>query len=96
MIVQYKDIYLHLYQSSYFKNFYHLKELEIYHETRPYTNLFTNWDTDTIREKARASDSEGFVYAHYNCYASTCTCHEILIENLKEFYKIGKNLVEKK
>lgn len=96
IIVQYKDIYLNIYQHSYFSEFYHLKKLVIIHETNPYTNLFTNWNVSSIREHARNNKSEGFLYVGFNCFGDPCTSAELLIPDIKKYYKIGKQLVRYK
>lgn len=96
IIVQYKDIYLNIYQHSYFSEFYHLKKLVIIHETNPYTNLFTNWYVSSIREHARNNKSEGFLYVGFNCFGDPCTSAELLIPDIKKYYKIGKQLVRYK
>lgn len=96
IIVQFKDKYLNLYQHSYFKKYYHLKKLVIIHETFPFTNILTNWSVRHIRERARTNNSEGFLYIVFDCFGDTCSCAEILIPDIKKYYKIGKQLVKNK
>lgn len=96
IIIQYKEIYLNIYQHSYFSKLYHLKKLIIIHETNPYTNLFTNWNVSSIRELARNNKSEGFLYVGFDCFGDPCTSAELLIPDIKKYYKYGKQLVRNK
>lgn len=96
IILQFENIYLYSGKHSNFRNFHHLKKLIYIHETYPFTNMFTNWSVSNIREDARTNNSEGFLYIGFNCFGDPCTCANLLIPDIKKYYKIGKQLVSNK
>ena len=68
---------------------------EYYHETYPYTKLSNDSEVSPTRERARKNKSEGFLYIHNIVYGDG-TCMELLIPDVKKYYKYGKQLVRNK
>lgn len=94
LILKYKNIYLSTYINKDLKGYYHLRGLEFIHETVPFyrNKYFLN---NSIRERARETNAEGFLYVGYNSYGNGL-CRELLIPDIKKYYKHGKQLVKSK
>lgn len=96
VILQYKDIFLNLFENSNFKGFYHLKELVFVHESYPYINKFPSKNSSSLSERAKLSNFEGWLYVRFDCFGDPCTSSELFIQDVKKYYKFGKQLVKYK
>ena len=94
IIVQYKDIYLNLFENSNFKGFYHLKELVFVHVSYPYIKKFPSKNSSSLTERAKLSNFEGWLYIRFDCFGDPCTYLELFIPDVKKYYKIGKQLIK--
>jgi len=92
LILQYKEIYL-VDQLLFFKKYYHLMELKFIHETVSYYIDNYSLDNRDIRESARKNNSEGFLHIGYITWGGGTIMKE-LIQNIEEYYKKGKQLVD--
>jgi hypothetical protein len=95
LILKYKNIYLSTYINKDFKGYYHLNGLEYIHETVSFYIDKYFIDCNYIRERARETNAEGFLYVGYIVYGDGL-CSELLIPDIKKYYKHGKQLVKNK
>jgi len=92
LILQYKEIYL-VDQLFFLKKYYHLMEVKFIHETVSYYIDNYSLDNRNIRESARKNNSEGFLHIGYITWGGG-TGKMVLIENIVEYYKKGKQLID--